>query len=204
MSVINSGPKRKDYSDHSSCSYSGIGPKERTLSVHWWSINPLLFSRRIMELLEPDWQSWAPVDVNLFEILSESFGVTELLIAPNLLKYLVCNTKHIYCDSAYNVSQTKNDVIWGSKFVSRTCTPTLRIHEQRGVQAPWHKTGKSPRDRSGNESPTKSDWCWEQKTGNGINPAAALPGEQFTLDILFTNRSSIVFPDEQGHKIYSI
>ena len=28
MSVINSGPKRKNYSDHSSYSYSGIGPKE--------------------------------------------------------------------------------------------------------------------------------------------------------------------------------
>ena len=32
MSVINSGPKRKDYSDHSSYSYSGIGPKERAIS----------------------------------------------------------------------------------------------------------------------------------------------------------------------------
>ena len=33
MSVlINSGPKRKDYSDHSSYFYSGIGPKERALS----------------------------------------------------------------------------------------------------------------------------------------------------------------------------
>ena len=32
MSVINSDPKRKDYSDHSSYSYSGIGPKERALS----------------------------------------------------------------------------------------------------------------------------------------------------------------------------
>ena len=33
MSVINSGPKRKDYSDHSSYSYSGIGPKERALKL---------------------------------------------------------------------------------------------------------------------------------------------------------------------------
>ena len=35
MSVINSGPKRKNYSDHSSYSYSRIGPKERALiSLH--------------------------------------------------------------------------------------------------------------------------------------------------------------------------
>ena len=27
MSVMNSGPKRKDYSDHSSYSYPGIGPQ---------------------------------------------------------------------------------------------------------------------------------------------------------------------------------
>ena len=33
MSVINSGPKRKNYSDHSSYSYSGIGPKERALNL---------------------------------------------------------------------------------------------------------------------------------------------------------------------------
>ena len=33
MSVINSGPKRKDYSDHSSYSYSRIGPKERALNM---------------------------------------------------------------------------------------------------------------------------------------------------------------------------
>ena len=32
MSVINSGLKRKDYSDHSSYSYSGIGPKKCTPS----------------------------------------------------------------------------------------------------------------------------------------------------------------------------
>ena len=32
MSVINSGPKRNNYSDHSSYSYSGIGPKERTFN----------------------------------------------------------------------------------------------------------------------------------------------------------------------------
>ena len=33
MSIINSGPKGKNYSDHSSYSYSysGIGPKERAL-----------------------------------------------------------------------------------------------------------------------------------------------------------------------------
>ena len=39
MFVINSGPKRKDYSDHSSYSYSGIGPKERALRFSF----PLLF-----------------------------------------------------------------------------------------------------------------------------------------------------------------
>ena len=33
MSVINSGPKRKNYSDHSSYSYSGIGPQKRVLRV---------------------------------------------------------------------------------------------------------------------------------------------------------------------------
>ena len=33
MSVINSGPKRKDYSDHSSYSYSGIGLKRCTLNL---------------------------------------------------------------------------------------------------------------------------------------------------------------------------
>ena len=33
MSVINSGPKRKNYSDHSNYSYSGIGPKERALNI---------------------------------------------------------------------------------------------------------------------------------------------------------------------------
>ena len=33
MSVINSGPKRKNYFDHSSYSYSGIGPKERALNM---------------------------------------------------------------------------------------------------------------------------------------------------------------------------
>ena len=33
MSVINSGPKRKNYSDHSRYSYSGIGPKECTLKI---------------------------------------------------------------------------------------------------------------------------------------------------------------------------
>ena len=32
MSVINSGPKRKNYSDHSGYSYSGIGPKERAIN----------------------------------------------------------------------------------------------------------------------------------------------------------------------------
>ena len=31
MSVINSGLKRKNYSDHSSYSFSGIGPKEHAL-----------------------------------------------------------------------------------------------------------------------------------------------------------------------------
>ena len=31
MSVINSGPKRNNYSDHSSYSYSGIGPKNAPL-----------------------------------------------------------------------------------------------------------------------------------------------------------------------------
>ena len=37
MSVINSGPKRENYSDYSSYSYSMIGPKEHTLSylVHF-------------------------------------------------------------------------------------------------------------------------------------------------------------------------
>ena len=32
MSVINSDPKRKNYSDHSSYSYSGLSPKERSLN----------------------------------------------------------------------------------------------------------------------------------------------------------------------------
>ena len=35
MSVINSGPKRKDYSDHSSYSYPGIGPKERAFTIDY-------------------------------------------------------------------------------------------------------------------------------------------------------------------------
>ena len=34
MSVINSDPKKKNYSDHSSYSYSGIGPKERALNYN--------------------------------------------------------------------------------------------------------------------------------------------------------------------------
>ena len=33
MSVINSGPKRKNYSDHSSYSYSGIGLKRCALNL---------------------------------------------------------------------------------------------------------------------------------------------------------------------------
>ena len=39
MSVINSGPKRKDYSDQSSYSYSGIGPKERALTEFHFTVN---------------------------------------------------------------------------------------------------------------------------------------------------------------------
>ena len=41
MSVINYGPKRKDYSDYSSYSYSRIGPKERALNVLSGQVNLL-------------------------------------------------------------------------------------------------------------------------------------------------------------------
>ena len=57
MSVINSGLKRKDYSDHSSYSYSGIGPKKCTPSFtseyelkkkreHWFNIERLIHFQR--------------------------------------------------------------------------------------------------------------------------------------------------------------
>ena len=42
MSVINSGPKRKNYSAHSSYSYSGIGPKECALKVGVAETVPLI------------------------------------------------------------------------------------------------------------------------------------------------------------------
>ena len=45
MSVINSGPKSKDYSDYSSYSYSGIGPQNAPLDSRWWSsIAKFIFS----------------------------------------------------------------------------------------------------------------------------------------------------------------
>ena len=37
--VINSGLKKKDYSDHSSCSYSGIGLKERAPSHRFFLVS---------------------------------------------------------------------------------------------------------------------------------------------------------------------
>ena len=56
MSVINSGLKRKDYSDHSSYSYSGIGPKEATIRITTYicikvSFLPVLFE--LWKLMEP-------------------------------------------------------------------------------------------------------------------------------------------------------
>ena len=47
MSVINSDPKRKNYSDHSSYSYSRIGPKERTplIKKNWDCVRKVFCTR---------------------------------------------------------------------------------------------------------------------------------------------------------------
>ena len=81
MSVINSGPKRKDYSDHSSHSYSGnivppLPPQKRTLILTLFgAVYPalsvefallLFFGRSPVKLESVSWSSDAPI-ANILE-----------------------------------------------------------------------------------------------------------------------------------------